>query len=66
MTSPRMIPSERLDIDVAVQIDVAWWPGSLETRRQRGDTWEGFVRGSTAPGETRIGWYGYDVIRIAG
>lgn len=31
MTSGRMLPSERLDVDVDVEVlvDGAWWPGFL-------------------------------------
>jgi hypothetical protein len=60
VTSGRMLPSERLDIEVEVYIDTTWWPGTLEHRRRgRDGGWEGYVRWSTGPGETRVGWFPY-------
>lgn len=58
-----MAPANRLDVPVEVHVDGQRLPGFLEHRRRRGETWEGFVRWSTAPGETRIGWFGYDDLR---
>lgn len=58
-----MTPEHRLDTPVEVLVDGTWWPGFLERRRQAGDSWEGFVRWSTAPGENRIGWHPYEQIR---
>ena len=59
----RMLPSDRLDIDVEVLVDGTWWPGVLEHRRQDDDHWLGFVRWTQAPGENRIGWYPYEQLR---
>lgn len=58
-----MTPATRLDVDVEVLVNDTWWPGVLEHRRQAGDRWEGFVRWSTGPGETRIGWYDCEQLR---
>lgn len=58
-----MTPENRLDVAVEVLIDDHWHPGTLEHRRQRGEVWEGFVRWSTGPGETRIGWYPREQVR---
>ena len=68
-SSGRMLPSEALEVEVGVCPDPAdgtWWPGYLEPRRRNseGDS-EGFVRYSTGPGQNRIGWFGYDVLREA-
>ena len=58
-----MTPANRLDVPVEALVEGVWHPGFLEHRRRRGDTWEGFVRLTEAPGETRIGWFGYDELR---
>lgn len=58
-----MTPANRLDLPVEIRIGDQWHPGFLEHRRRRGNVWEGFVRWSESPGETRIGWYSYDDLR---
>jgi hypothetical protein len=64
MTTGRMLPTERLWIDVEVRVRDGWQPGTLEHRRQtRAGDWQGFVRWSTGPGENRIGWFDYEHIR---
>jgi hypothetical protein len=57
MTTGRMLPTTCLGLDVEVLVDGAWRPGVLEYWRQRDGRREGWVRWSTGPGETRIGWY---------
>ncbi|QNN54703.1 hypothetical protein [Nocardioides mesophilus] len=64
MTTGRMLPTERLDVDIKVLVDDTWWPGVLEHRRQAEQQWEGFVRWSTGPGENRVSWYPYDRLRV--
>lgn len=59
----RMTPMTRLGYDVEVLVGGAWWPGVLEHWRRRDNSWQGWVRWSTGPGETRIGWYNQDRIR---
>ena len=64
MTTGRMLPTERLWIDVEVRVGDDWHAGTLEHRRQAHDgVWEGFVRWSTGPGENRIGWFDYKDLR---
>jgi hypothetical protein len=64
MTNGRLLPTERLWIDVEVRVGDQWHPGTLEHRRQtREGDWEGFVRWSTGPGENRIGWFDYANLR---
>lgn len=58
-----MTPENRLDIAVEVLVDGVWWPGWLEHRRQRDGVWEAWVRYTTGVGQTRVGWFGYDVLR---
>ena len=58
-----MTPATCLDVDVEILIDDTWWPGTLEHRRPAVDSWEGFVRWSTGPGQNRIGWYPYEQLR---
>lgn len=58
-----MTPSSRLDVAVEVRTGDQWHPGFLEHRRHRGDNWEGFVRWTEGPGETRIGWFSYADLR---
>jgi len=63
MTDNRMLPTNRVDLDVEVHVDCHWWFGVLEHRRKVQDHWQGFVRWSTGPGENRIGWYDYKHLR---
>lgn len=64
MASERMMPTTRLGLDVEVYVDDRWWPGVLEHWRQTAEgRWEGWVRWSTGPSETRIGWYDQDRVR---
>lgn len=60
----RMTPETRLGHDVQVLVNDTWHEGTLEHWRQNRDGgWEGWVRWSTGPGETRIGWHDQDDIR---
>jgi len=63
MTDSRMLPTNRVDLDVEVHVDCHWWPGVLEHRRKVQDQWQGFIRWSTGPGQNRIGWYDYTALR---
>ena len=59
----RMVPVERLDIDVEVRHDGRWHAGVLEHWRRDGDRWRGFVRYSVGVGMTHIAWVDQGGIR---
>ena len=61
-----MTPATRLDVEVEVLVHGRWWPGFLEHARRVDDGWEGFVRWTDGPGQTRIGWYDSALLRRHG
>ena len=58
-----MTPDTRLDVEVQVLVHGRWWPGFPEHARRVDDGWEGFVRWTDRPGQTRIGWHDSALLR---
>lgn len=50
----------------AVQVldDGTWWDGYAEARRQDDDGWRWWVRYTRGPGQTSIGWFSGEQIRL--
>lgn len=45
--------------------DGTWVTGDLEAYQQRDGVWEGYVRYTTAPSQTYLGWFAQERIRSA-
>lgn len=50
---------------VQVRDDGTWWDGYAEARQQDPDGWRWCVRYSKGVGDTRIGWFDQDEIRVS-